>query len=70
VVCISTIYRERIVGFPLQQWLCDRATLLCYTYIAYRHPPTVVLLRCYYVRIYCLVKNLGWDKCYHYPRFP
>jgi hypothetical protein len=30
----STIHRERIVVFPLQQWLRERAKMLCYAYIA------------------------------------
>jgi len=33
--CSSTIPREGIVAFPLQQWLLERATVLHYTYIAY-----------------------------------
>jgi hypothetical protein len=32
--CGSTLQRERIVAFPWQQWLRERATVLPYTYIA------------------------------------
>jgi hypothetical protein len=30
----TTIHRERIVAFPLQQWLRERAAMLRYTYNA------------------------------------
>jgi hypothetical protein len=29
----SAIQRERIRGFPWQQWLCERAAILCYAYL-------------------------------------
>ena len=32
---VSTKYAERIVAFPVQQWLHERATVLGYKYIAY-----------------------------------
>ena len=32
VPCSSTIHREFIVAFPLQQWLHKHTTMLCYTY--------------------------------------
>jgi len=35
VKCRSTTHREWIVVFPLQQWICEFATILRYTYIAY-----------------------------------
>jgi hypothetical protein len=31
----STIHTERVVAFPLQQWLGERATVLGYTYFTY-----------------------------------
>ena len=32
MICRSTIHTERIVEFPLEQWLRERATVLRYTY--------------------------------------
>jgi len=32
---VSTKYAERVVAFPLQQWLRERAAVLCYKYVAY-----------------------------------
>jgi hypothetical protein len=50
VTCSSTVHTERIVAFPSQQWLRERAAFLRYTYIAY-----VFALR----RIVLLIKILG-----------
>jgi hypothetical protein len=34
ITCISTIHTERAVAFAMQQWLWERAKMLCYSYIA------------------------------------
>jgi hypothetical protein len=34
VTSSSTVHREGIVAFPLKEWLRERTTVLCYTYIA------------------------------------
>jgi hypothetical protein len=50
VTCNYRIHGERIVAFPRQQWLRERATMLRYTYIAYlviveyEHKPRIFLL--------------------------
>ena len=31
----SITHSERIVTFPLQQWLCNSAIMFCYAYIIY-----------------------------------
>lgn len=31
----STVHTEQIVAFPLQQCLCEQATIVSYTYFAY-----------------------------------
>ena len=35
MTCSSATHTECIVVFPLKQWLRERATMLCYTCIAY-----------------------------------
>ena len=43
---MSVIHAERVVAFPLQQWLPKRATILHFTYIAY-----LVVFRLYYIEM-------------------
>ena len=53
LTCSSTIYTERIVVFPTQQWLRDRSTTLCYTYTA-----DLVLFHCHKISYYITVSSI------------
>ena len=44
MTCSPKVHTKRTVAFPLQQWSCERVTLLRYTYVA--HP---FVDRCGYV---------------------
>jgi hypothetical protein len=61
VTCSSTVHRECIVAFMLQQWLCEHATMLCYTYICLSY---CIKSLCIYI---CEWRLCTWLKnnCYH-----
>jgi hypothetical protein len=67
VICSSPVHRERIVGFPLQQSLRERAAVLCYKYVVHcLCSPTcshfVNLLLHTYLLLGEETHNVDWDE--------
>jgi hypothetical protein len=55
----TTVRREAEVAFPGQQWLHERATMLCYTYVAYLVYYMINLCIKRYIISFC---SLSYDR--------